>query len=238
MSRRQNTYALALSGVMLAVTLVLNYLASFHLIRIDVLFYLISGALVFFTARRIGLRMGVAFCAAAAILSFAIVPDKVCVMLFVGVFGPCAVIQAAFANLEDSERIGHVPAAVLSVIIFIILFYVFAFLVAYGGGFLAHLGLPMSGTPAGSAIIFGFGVFSAMIAYVVNRNLTVLIERSLGKRGQTDTNLHKSRREHEKEVAQHIDLPKLYHEGDEQAPDPDEERYDEDSKKDSKNENH
>jgi uncharacterized membrane protein (DUF485 family) len=199
MKSRRHTYALALSGVMLAVTLILNYLASFHILRIDVLFYLLSGALVFFTARQIGLRMGIAFYAAAAVLSFAIVPDKVCVMLFIGVFGPCAVIQTAFARAETDGKIKRVPAAVLSVLIFIILFYVFAFLIAYGGGFLVHLALPMADTPVGSAIAIAFGAFSAIIAYVVNRNLTRLIERRLGRSGNGKR----------KETAHHIDLPKL-----------------------------
>jgi uncharacterized membrane protein (DUF485 family) len=225
MSSRQHTYALALSGVMLAVTLILNYIASFlDIFRIDVVFYLLSGALVYFTSRRVGIGMGTAFYAAAAILSFAIVPDKICVMLFIGIFGPCAVIQAAFARTEKKGRIGRAVAAVLSIIIFIILFYVFAFVVAYGGGFLADMDLPLAGTDAGIAIAIGFGAFSAVIANIVNRNLTTLIERRLGETGQTQAPgpgaahhaKHATKRERANEAARHIDLPKLYHEEEEE----------------------
>jgi hypothetical protein len=208
MNRRQNPRALALSGVMLAVTLLLNYLASLHLIRLDAIFYLLSGALVYVMTWRLGLRRGIAFYAATAILSFALVPDKVWLMLFLGVFGPCAVISAALARAEANERIRRVPAAILSILIFIIMFSVFAFFLVYGGGFIAYLGLPPGNSPAGPVLVVAFGVFSAIIAYVVNRGLTDLIERRLGRTGKT-------KRKRANETARHIDLPKLYREEEE-----------------------
>lgn len=206
MNKRRNTSALAICGVMLAVTLLLNYVASFHLFRMDVIFYLISGALVYFTAQNIGIKAGIVFYVAAAILSFVIVPDKAYVMFFIGVFGPSAIFQAALFKAESNERIGRTFAAMLTIVVFIILFYLFAFLIAYGGGFLVHFELPFEGTLLGTTAIIAFSVFSALVAYIVNRSLAEMINNRLN--GRTTARGQKS-------SPGHIDLPKLYEENDE-----------------------
>ena len=213
MSRKRNTSALALSGIMLAITLVLNIVASFHLFRLDVIFYVISGALVYFIAVRNGLRIGIFFYIAAAILSFVIVPDKAYIMFFIGVFGPCAIIQAAFFKAESNKKIGRFAAALLFDLVFIILFFIFAFVVAYAGGFLEHLGLSTAGTTFSmpTAMAIAFGLFSAIVAYLVNRNLWELIEQRTG--GKANKTGEKSGRAGS--PGPHIDLPKLYNEDEE-----------------------
>ena len=206
MSKKLNTNALALSGIMLAVTLILNYFASFHLFRMDVIFYLISGALIYYISLNIGLNIGIVFYVSSAILSFVIVPDKAYIMFYIGVFGPCAVIQAVFFRAESSERIGRTFSTMLTIVVFIILFYLFAFLIAYGGGFLTRFELPMEGTFIGMVIIIAFSVFSALVAYVVNRNLSDFINSRLNSRKSTRG---------DKSSPGHIDLPKLYDESEE-----------------------
>ena len=206
MSKKLNTNALALCGIMLAVTLFLNYVASFHLFRMDVIFYLISGALIYYISQNVGIKIGILLYVASAILSFVLVPDKAYVMFYIGVFGPCAIIQAVLFKAESNERIGRTFSVMLTIVVFIILFYLFAFLIAYGGGFLMHIELPMEGTFIGMVIIIAFSVFSALVAYVVNRNLSDFINKRLINRKSTKG---------AKSSPVHIDLPKLYNEEEE-----------------------
>ena len=206
MSKKHKTNVLALSGVMLAVTLLFNFIASLHLLRIDAVFFLLSGALVYFVTKRNGIRVGIAFYVAASLLSFVIVPDKAYIMLFIGVFGPCAIIQMIFFYAESKERIGQTLSAIFSILVFIILFFLFAFLIAYGGGFLVSLDLPALGTTIGMVVASAFGIISAIVAFIVNRNLSELIERRLG--GSKRVNKADK-------TSQRIDLPKLYQESDE-----------------------
>ena len=175
MGPARKTRILTLCAVLVAVIAALNFLASLHLLRLDAVFYLIGGAFVFYPSMRFGAGPGAAVYAAAAALSFIIVPDKIWLMFFIGVFGPIAVIQA----FADKRAGGKVSAAVTIALCFV-LFYLFSAFVITGDGVAQMMGLPGMLALPGAFLITGFAVVSAVIAFLVNRGLCAFLSRRLG----------------------------------------------------------
>ena len=168
---------MAVGAALAAVVVALNFIASLHIVRLDVVFYLAGAALVYFAANFFGVGQGAALYAVASLLSFAVVPDKVWLLFFVGVFGPVAIIQTVL-----EKRLGNRLSAVITVAAFVGLFYLFGIVVAYGGGFIRLIGLPETGIPS-IYLALGFAVFSAVIACIVNRGLCAMLTRRLRRSG-------------------------------------------------------
>ena len=171
------TQALAACGVLAAVCVALNFVASLHIVRLDLVFYLLSGALVFFAAARFWAGYGLALYAAASLLSLAVAPDKVWLLFFIGVFGPAAVLQSVF-----EKRFGRRASAVLAMAACAALFMVFGFVVAfvaYGGDPGLLIGLPGFDAVPGFLPLTGFAVFSAVIACIVNRGFAAMLSQRL-----------------------------------------------------------
>ena len=163
------TNIVVVCAVLAAVVVALNFIASLHIVRLDAVFYLIGGALVYFAAKLYGSGQGAALYAAASLLSFLIVPDKLWLLMFICVFGPAAILQTVL-----EKRIGYRVSAALTIVVFVLLFYFFGFVIVYGGGFVPYISLPATGLPVQIAALC-FAAFSAVIACIVNRGLYSLL---------------------------------------------------------------
>ena len=191
MDKAKKTQVLTMCAILAAVVCALNFIASLHIIRLDLVFYLISGALVYFAVMRFGVGPGAALYAAASLLSLALVPDKVWLLFFISVFGPGAVIQAIL-----KKRMGSKLALLLTVVFLFILFYFAGWAVAYVGGFTVNVNialpidLPDSVRIHGMMLAVGFAVFSAVVACVVNLGLyALLLQRLHGTAGSSSASV-------------------------------------------------
>jgi len=175
MKTYKKTQVLAVCAVLAAVIVCLNFIASLHIIRLDAVFYLLSGALVYFAAQRFGLGPGGILYAAAALLSLVIVPDKIWLLFFICAFGPAAILQAFF-----EKRANRMISAIITAVSFTLLFCLFSGIVMLlDDGFFNRLGMPEQTVFSPQLIILVFAIFSAIIAYVVNRGFYMLMTRRL-----------------------------------------------------------
>lgn len=199
---------MATGAILIAVITVLNYIASLHLIRLDLVFYLIAGAGLYFAAMRYGIRFGAVCYIASAALSLILVPEKVWLLFFVGAFGPAAIIQAIFAkrsavtgathNKNAESRAGRKRTnrmqTALTLVIFAALFYGFGLLIGAIGGFSEAFGglagdegrlslfgqlLPEMTTSLFMVLMLVVAVISAFVSYAVNAGIYDLLRRRL-----------------------------------------------------------
>ena len=198
---------IAICAVLAAVIVGLNFLSSLHLIRLDAIFFLVSGALIYFVANRFGIRAGALLYIAASLLSFLIVPDKVWLLFFIGVFGPAALLQSGL-----DKRLNRILSAVITIAAFLALFYLFGFVAFYESGFIPRLNLPANIAIPGVILILGFAVLSAVVAFFVNRGLCEFLKRRM--RGVLGRDSSKSA---PRDQNMSIALPKLSQDDDESS---------------------
>ena len=175
MTKKNQT--LVVCAVLAGVVVVLNFVSSLHLIRLDAVFFLVSGALVYFAATRFGVRSGLMLFVAASLLSFVLVPDKVWLLFFIGVFGPAAILQS-----YTDKRLNRFLSAAITIASFLGLFYLFGYIAFYESGFIPRINLPVALSIPGVVLIAGFAVLSSVVAVIVNRGLYELLKRRLGGR--------------------------------------------------------
>ena len=172
-------------AVLAGIVVVLNFVSSLHLIRLDAVFFLISASLIYFAATRFGVGAGLTLFVAASLLSFVLVPDKVWLLFFIGVFGPAAILQS-----YTDKRLNRFVSAAITIAGFIGLFYLFGYFAFYESGFIPRINIPVDLAIPSVVLIAGFAVLSAVVAVMVNRGLCELLKRRLGgtRRNNVDAN--------------------------------------------------
>ena len=163
--RAERTQALAICAALTAVIVVLNFLSSLHLIRLDLIFFLVSGALVYLAAGNFRVAAGTIVFTAASLLSLLVVPDKVWLLFFIGIFGPMAILQSYL-----DKRWSSLLSAVIVVAGFLGLFSLFGF-VAFNGN------ISVLNIAPGIIPLLIFAAFSALIAFFVNKGLCEFVNR-------------------------------------------------------------
>ena len=96
------TYEIALTGIMLTLSMLVLFFASFTP-GIELSLLALSGLLIMIVIHETSLKMGVLFFIASLILSFIIIPNKAILILYFFIFGPYTLIKSVIEKHIDNK---------------------------------------------------------------------------------------------------------------------------------------
>ena len=172
----RRTYEIALTGVMLALSVVVLFFASI-VPGIELSVLALSGMIVLIIVSETSIKRGILFFAASVILSFIIIPNKSILLIYGFIFGPYSIFKS-FVDIKIKKRF---PAFVIKLLFFNI-FLAAGFLI-FRWAFFAGVELPDLGwylILAGAQIMLVlYDVILTMVMRVYDR---VIPEKLKGKR--------------------------------------------------------
>ncbi|MDR0852820.1 MAG: hypothetical protein LBN34_00420 [Clostridiales Family XIII bacterium] len=207
MRDRSVTTGIALSGVCLALVVVLNYVAGLHLLGVDAVLSLLAGAFVYLIVLQVGMGGGVLFFAASVLLSLLLVPDKQSLLLYIGVFGIYALILGV---LNRRLRDRKILIVVLSTVIVVVLSVVQ--LLLFSAAFLGGLKIA-DGMGYAFVVAVLFAVISGIVCEPIYDGFAGVVTDRFLRKGGGSAGRGTSASDGKDEAAQKIVLPKLYDEG-------------------------